>query len=71
MVRAIAAAMMFLEESGPDEVDPDAAVRGMENISHELLEFGNSDRVEFIELIERVSAAESNDHDCVDRRGQG
>jgi hypothetical protein len=47
--------MMFLEHSGPDEVDPDSAVKCLENMSYELLQLAGSDRKEFLELIETVA----------------
>ena len=55
LLKAIIAAMMFLEHSGPDEVDPDSAVKCLENMSYELLQLAGSDRKEFLELIERVA----------------
>jgi hypothetical protein len=36
LVRALIDALLLLESSGPDEVNPDTAVRGMENISSSL-----------------------------------
>lgn len=64
LVRAIVAAMMFLEESGSDELDPDAAVRGMESIAHELLQLAEVDRVEFIELVEGVARDSPDEHEA-------
>ena len=55
LLKAIIAAMMFLEHSGPDEVDPDSAVKCLENMSYELLQLAGSDRKEFLELIETVA----------------
>ena len=55
LLKAIIAAMMFLEHSGPDEVDPGSAVKCLENMSYELLQLAGSDRKEFLELIERVA----------------
>jgi hypothetical protein len=64
LVKAIAAAMMFLEESGDDEVDPDSAERALENMSHALLQYAGSDREEFLELIERVADGTPDEHDA-------
>jgi hypothetical protein len=36
MARSVIAAVAFFELSGDDVVDPDSAVRAMENIAHEL-----------------------------------
>ena len=68
LVRAIAAAMMFLEESGPDEVDPDSAVRTMETMGYELLRLVGSDRAEFLDLVERV-ATDGDPRDAAFIRG--
>jgi hypothetical protein len=59
LVRAIVAAMMLMEECGPDEIDPDTAVRGLENMGYEILQLSGDDRGEFLELIERM--AQSSD----------
>ncbi|GAA3909854.1 hypothetical protein [Actinoplanes auranticolor] len=64
LVRAIAAGMMFLEESGDDEVDPDSAERALENMSHVLLQYAGPDRDEFLELIERVADSTPDEHDA-------
>jgi hypothetical protein len=55
LVRAIVAAMMLMEECGPDEIDPDTAVRGLENMGHEILQLSGPDRAEFLELIEHMA----------------
>ncbi len=55
LVRAIAAALVVLEDSGDEWIDPDIAVRGMESIAHELLALSEEDRAEFIELLERIA----------------
>ena len=61
LLKAIVAAMVFLEASGPDEVDPDSAVRCLENMSYELLRLAGADRIEFIALIERVAQHETDE----------
>ncbi len=45
LIRGMIDAFLFLESSGPDEVDPDSAVRCMENISSSLLALQQSDQV--------------------------
>lgn len=69
LVKAIAAVMIFLEESESAESDPDAAARCMESIVHELLGFVDSDRAEFIDLVDRVAMQTSNEHDARFIRG--
>jgi hypothetical protein len=36
LARSVIEALLFLEMSGDDIVDPDSALRAMENIAHEL-----------------------------------
>lgn len=45
LVYGIIDAFLFLESSGPDEVNPDSAVRCMENISSSLLTLRQSDQL--------------------------
>jgi hypothetical protein len=61
LVKAIVAALMLLEDSGDDEINPDTAVRGMENIAHELLVLTDDERAEFINLVEEVASAETDE----------
>lgn len=62
LVRAVVAAMMLLEESADDEIDPDTAVRGMENIAYELMKIPESSRREFLDLLNRTADSESDSH---------
>ena len=55
LVRAIVEALMFLERAGDDEIDPDAAVRGIEVIGHELDALSQTDRAEFRLVLERIA----------------
>ena len=45
LVQGIIDAFLFLESSGPDEVNPDSAVRCMENICSSLLRLRRSDQL--------------------------
>jgi hypothetical protein len=45
LIHGIIDAFLFLESSGPDEVNPDSAVRCMENISSSLLRLQHSDQL--------------------------
>jgi hypothetical protein len=45
LIYAIIEALLFLESSGPDEVDSHSAVRCMESISSSLLALGYSDQL--------------------------
>jgi hypothetical protein len=45
LIHGIIDAFLFLESSGPNEVNPDSAVRCMESISSSLLALGQSDQL--------------------------
>lgn len=60
LVKAIAAALMLLENSGEDEIDPDTAIKGLESISHELHVLSGRERAEFMDAIERIAQAEAD-----------
>jgi hypothetical protein len=45
LIRGLIDAFLLLEHAGPDEVNPDTAVRGMENIAASLLALGKSDQL--------------------------
>jgi hypothetical protein len=53
-------AFLFLENSGPDEVDPGSAVRCMENISASLLALSRADQIELRLHLNKI-ADESED----------
>lgn len=57
MCHALVDAMLLLESAAPDEIDPDIAVRGMENISSSLLMLDSDDqrllRQNFLDIAER------------------
>ena len=55
LVRAIVESLMFLEHAEDDEIDPDAAVRGIEVISHELAALSPADREEFRLVLARIA----------------
>lgn len=58
LVHALIDTFLLLESAGPDEVDPDTAVRGMENIASSLLTLQESDqialRVELMRIAEEA-----------------
>lgn len=61
LVRAIIAALMLMEQCGPEEINPDTAVRGLENMGHELLQLSASDRSEFLALLERLAGSATDE----------
>jgi hypothetical protein len=61
LVKAVISAMMLMEQCGPDEIDPDTAVHGLENIGHELLQLSENDRSEFLDLLERLATSASDE----------
>ena len=60
LIHAIIDSLLFLENSGPEEVDSDSAVRCMENISASLLTLSQSDQLTLRSQIEQI-AGESKD----------
>ena len=60
LVHGLIDAFLFLESSGPDEVNPDSAVRCMEHIASSLLALDKSDQLALRSLFEQI-AAESQD----------
>ena len=55
LVRAVIAALMLLEHSGDEEINPDVAVRGMENIGHELETMTDADRADFRRILDEIA----------------
>jgi hypothetical protein len=54
LLRAILAAFLALEDGSNDDIDPDWAVKAMENISWEVVQLGDADqaalRADFLAL---------------------
>ena len=55
LVRALIDAFLLLEFAGPDEVNPDTAVRGMENMTSSLLALEQSDQVALREKLDQIA----------------
>jgi hypothetical protein len=55
LVRALVDALLLLETSGPDELDPDTAVRGMENVASSLLTLDVADQRALRDLFLRLA----------------
>jgi hypothetical protein len=55
LVKAIISAMLLMEHCDSEEIDPDTAVRGLENIAYELLQLTGNDRAEFLAVPDRVA----------------
>lgn len=60
MIRAIIDALLFLENAGLDEVDPDSAVRCMENIASSLLAMKKSDQLALRADLEKIANNEQD-----------
>ncbi len=60
LIHCIIDAFLFLESSGDKEVDPDSAVRCMENMAASLLVLGHRDQLALRSHLERI-ADESKD----------
>jgi hypothetical protein len=55
LIHGIIDAFIFLESSGANEVNPDSAVRCMENISSSLLTLGRSDQITLRLHLQRIA----------------
>jgi hypothetical protein len=60
VVRAVIDALLLLEFAGPEEIDPDTAVRGMENIASSLKALDEGDQQELRAHLLQI-AEESDD----------
>ncbi len=60
LIRGIINAFLFLESAGPDEVDPDSAVRCMEDIASSLLVLEKPDQLELRSHLEKMADGEEN-----------
>ncbi|MCE9544066.1 MAG: hypothetical protein K8T25_00860 [Planctomycetia bacterium] len=58
LIHGIINALLFLESAGPDEVDPDSAVRCMENIVSSLLVLEKSDQLALRSEFEKIAEIE-------------
>ena len=56
LIYGIIEAFMLLENCGPDEVNPDTAVRGMEHIASALLKLEASDQIALRKELEHIAA---------------
>jgi hypothetical protein len=55
LVHGIIDALLFLESSGPDEVNPDSAVRCMEHIASSLLALEQPDQLALRSQLEKIA----------------
>lgn len=56
LIRALVDAFLLLESAGPDEVNPDTAVRGMENIASNLLALEEADQLALRTELEEIAS---------------
>jgi hypothetical protein len=61
LIRALIDAVLLLETAGPKEIDPDTAVRGMENIASSLLALDRSDQQAMRKELLRIAEAEGDE----------
>ena len=57
LVLAVVDAFLLLEGSSNDEIDPDVAVRGMENVAANLLTFSEDDQRALREQLAAIGAS--------------
>ena len=55
LIHAIIDALLFLESAGPDEVNPDSAVKCMENMAASLLTLEESDQLSLRSLLRQIA----------------
>jgi hypothetical protein len=60
LIRAIIDATLLLESAGPEEVDPDTAVRGLENMAHSLHALDQADQVALVAALRRIADGSSD-----------
>jgi hypothetical protein len=60
LARSVIEAALFLETSGDDVVDPDAAVRALEGIAHELASISDAERLALREVLDELIRAEQS-----------
>jgi hypothetical protein len=60
LVRGLVDAFLFFESAGPNEVDPDSAVRCMEHMAASLLKLSRSDQMALRSVLEKF-ATDSRD----------
>ena len=61
LTRAIVEALVLLEDSSVDEIDPDLAIRGMENITAHLVELSEPDQRALREELAGIASSSSSD----------
>jgi hypothetical protein len=61
LIRALIDAVLLLETAGPKEIDPDTAVRGMENIASSLLTLDKSDQQALRDELLQIAEAEEDE----------
>src|SRR5262245_3332156 len=44
LLKSLAACVMFLEQEGPDELDPDSALKALESVAYEISQLSEADQ---------------------------
>lgn len=57
LVRALIDALLLLESAGPEEINPDTALRGMESIASSVRALNNSDQRAFRQDLLQIAAS--------------
>ena len=60
LINALIEAFLLLEHAGPEEVNPDTAVRCMENMTSSLLTLEDSDQIALRGKLKQIAEAESD-----------
>lgn len=56
VIEALIAAFLLLEQSGPEDLNPDVALRGMENMTWSLLQLSKADQLILRKRLDAVAA---------------
>ncbi|MET8353630.1 MULTISPECIES: hypothetical protein [unclassified Micromonospora] len=60
LIESLLACLAFLEQSDSDTVDPDSAIRALEDVAYPLQSLSDADRRSLLAMFERVAAEETD-----------
>ncbi|MEV0842265.1 hypothetical protein AB0I55_22345 [Actinocatenispora sera] len=63
LIGALVESLMFLEDSNPEEVDPDSVVRAMENIMAPFHELEEDQQLALRDRLAQISRQENDNYD--------
>lgn len=60
LLESLLGCLAFLEHSDSDTVDPDSAMRALENAAYPLLNLSDADRMSLVRMFEQMAAEETD-----------